>query len=126
MVVTLAGVEAESAALAAAGTVVAGVGFGAAALGCFGAFALMAAPHERGELLAVAYVISYLAFSLPAVAAGFASTSYGLQADRGGLRRRRRRCSASRRSPRSGCSPPAAAAPSPPELRYPSTPSSPA
>lgn len=79
MVVTLAGVEAGSAGLAAAGTVVAGVGFGAAALGCFGAFALMAAPHERGELLAVAYVISYLAFSLPAVAAGFASTSYGLK-----------------------------------------------
>jgi MFS family permease len=79
MVVTLAGVEAGSAGLAAAGTVVAGVGFGAAALGCFGAFALMAAPHERGELLAVAYVMSYLAFSLPAVAAGFASTSYGLR-----------------------------------------------
>jgi MFS family permease len=78
MVVTLAG-EAGSAGLAAAGTVVAGVGFGAAALSCFGAFALMAAPHERGEVLAVAYVISYLAFSLPAVAAGFASTSYGLK-----------------------------------------------
>jgi MFS family permease len=79
MVVTLAGVEASSAGLTAAGTVVAGVGFGAAALSCFRAFALMAEPHERGELLAVAYVISYLAFSLPAVAAGFASTSYGLK-----------------------------------------------
>ncbi len=79
MVVTLTGVEAGSAGLAAAGTVVAGVGFGAASLGCFGAFALMAAPHERGELLAVAYVISYLAFSVPALAAGFASTSYGLK-----------------------------------------------
>jgi MFS family permease len=79
MVVTLAGVEAGSAALTGAGTVVAGIGFGASALGCFGAFALMAAPHERGELFAVAYVISYLAFSVPAVAAGFASTSYGLR-----------------------------------------------
>jgi MFS family permease len=79
MVVTLAGVEAGSAPLAAAGTLVAGVGFGAAALGTFGALALLAAPDERGELLAVAYVISYLAFSLPAVAAGFASTSYGLR-----------------------------------------------
>jgi MFS family permease len=79
MVVTLAGVEASSAALAAGGTLVAGVGFGAAALGTFGALALLAAPDERGELLAVAYVISYLAFSLPAVAAGFASTSYGLR-----------------------------------------------
>ena len=79
MVVTLAGVAVESAGVAAAGTVVAGVGFGAAALGCFGAFARMAAPHERGEMLAVFYVISYLAFSLPAVAAGFASTSCGLK-----------------------------------------------
>jgi MFS family permease len=79
MVVTLIGVEADVSLVAGAGTIVAGIGFGAAALGCFSAFALMAAPHERGELLAVAYVISYLAFSLPAVAAGFASTSFGLR-----------------------------------------------
>jgi len=79
MVVTLAGVEADLAALAGAGTVVAGVGFGAAALGSFGTLARLAAPDERGELMAVALVISYLAFSLPAVLAGFASTSVGLR-----------------------------------------------
>jgi hypothetical protein len=78
MLVTLLGVEADSAALAAVGTVIAGVGFGASALGCFGTLARIAAPDERGELFAVAYVISYLAFSLPAVLAGFASTSIGL------------------------------------------------
>jgi MFS family permease len=78
MLVTLLGVEAASPALAAAGTVIAGVGFGASALGCFGTLARIAAPDERGELFAVAYVISYLAFSLPAVLAGFASTAIGL------------------------------------------------
>ncbi|HEY1539211.1 MAG TPA: MFS transporter [Solirubrobacteraceae bacterium] len=79
MVVTLIGVEADSAVLAAAGTVVAGIGFGASALGCFGTLARLAAPDERGELFAVALVIAYVAFSLPAVLAGFASTSFGLR-----------------------------------------------
>jgi MFS family permease len=78
-VVTLGGVEAGSPILAAVGTVVAGVGFGAAALGCFGTLARLAAPEERGELFAVAFVIAYLAFSLPAVVAGFATTSVGLR-----------------------------------------------
>jgi hypothetical protein len=77
-VVTLAGVEAVSPVLAGGGTIVAGVGFGAAALGCFGTLARLAGPSERGELFAVALVIAYLAFSLPAVAAGFASSSVGL------------------------------------------------
>ena len=79
MVVTLAGVETENAALATAGTIVAGIGFGAAALGTFATLARLAAPDERGELFAVAFVIAYLAFSLPAVVAGFASTSVGLR-----------------------------------------------
>jgi MFS family permease len=74
----LAGVETDSVALAALGTVVAGIGFGASALACFGALARLAAPEERGELFAVVYVIAYLAFSLPAVLAGLASTSVGL------------------------------------------------
>jgi MFS family permease len=76
--VTLAGLQGHAIALAAAGTVAAGVGFGAAFLGSFGTLARLAAPAERGELFAVAYVIAYLAFSLPAVIAGVASTSVGL------------------------------------------------
>jgi predicted MFS family arabinose efflux permease len=75
---TLAGVEVHSVALAAAGTVLAGVGFGASALATFGTLARLAGPGERSELLAVALVIAYVAFSLPAVAAGFAATSVGL------------------------------------------------
>ena len=78
MVVTLVALEATSVGLAIAGTLIAGVGFGAAALACFGTLARLAGPAERGELFAVAYTISYVAFSVPAVAAGFASTSYGL------------------------------------------------
>jgi MFS family permease len=77
---TLAGVEVHTVALAGVGTVIAGVGFGASALATFGTLARLAGPGERGELLAVALVIAYLAFSLPAVAAGFASTTAGLHA----------------------------------------------
>jgi MFS family permease len=79
-VLTLIGIETGSAVLAAVGTVVAGIGFGASALACFGTFARLAAPAERGELFSVAYVISYLAFSIPAVIAGLASTGFGLRA----------------------------------------------
>jgi MFS family permease len=77
---SLIGLEIHTVALAAAGTVVAGVGFGASALASFGTLARLAAPSERSELLAVALVIAYLAFSLPAIGAGFASTSFGLHA----------------------------------------------
>jgi MFS family permease len=75
---SLAGVEANLSVLAGIGTVVAGLGFGASALATFGTFARLALPAERGALFAVAYTIAYLAFSLPAVVAGFATTSVGL------------------------------------------------
>jgi MFS family permease len=76
---TLAGVEAHAVALSGFGTIVAGAGFGASALGSFGTLARIAGPGERSELLAAALVIAYLAFSLPAVAAGFATTVVGLR-----------------------------------------------
>lgn len=76
--VTLVGFTLASVLLTALGTVVAGVGFGAAALACFGVFAEIAGPTERGALFALAYVISYTAFSVPAVAAGVGSGVVGL------------------------------------------------
>jgi MFS family permease len=76
--VSIVGVEAGEILLAGAGTVLSGVGFGAAALASFGTLAGLAAPHERGELFAVALVISYIAFSVPAVIAGLAAGSLGL------------------------------------------------
>jgi MFS family permease len=76
--VGLGGMEANSLTMAASGTAIAGIGFGASALAGFGTLARIAGPAERGELFAVAFVISYLAFSIPAVAAGFATTNVGL------------------------------------------------
>ncbi|MCD2185963.1 MFS transporter [Actinomycetospora soli] len=76
--VTLLGVALVSVPVAGLGTVLAGVGFGAAALACFGVFAEIAAPDERGELFATFYVISYTAFSVPAVLAGIGSGMVGL------------------------------------------------
>jgi MFS family permease len=75
---TLGGVEAHAVGLSVAGTVVAGIGFGASALATFGTVARLAAPGERSQLLAAVLVIAYLAFSLPAVAAGLGTTSFGL------------------------------------------------
>jgi len=77
--VTLAAIETHDVALGVVGTVVAGAGFGASGLGSFGTLARIAGPGERSELLAAALVIAYLAFSLPAVGAGLATTSFGLR-----------------------------------------------
>jgi MFS family permease len=74
----VAGVEWSNIAVAAAGTVITGVGFGASALASFGTLATLAAPHERGELFAVALTVAYTAFSVPAVIAGLAATGVGL------------------------------------------------
>ncbi|MEU8232557.1 MFS transporter [Actinoplanes sp. NPDC048967] len=76
--VTLVGVQTGNVVFGAVGTALAGIGFGASALASFGTLALLAAPHERGELFAVALTIAYVAFSLPAVIAGLAATSAGL------------------------------------------------
>ena len=76
---TLTGISTDLIALSALGTVLAGIGFGAAALATFGTFARIAQPHERGALFAAAFVISYVAFSVPAVIAGFAGTAFGLR-----------------------------------------------
>jgi MFS family permease len=61
------------------GSAVAGIGFGAAFLGAFRTVSALALPAERAELFAAVYVVSYLAFSIPAVIAGFATSAYGLR-----------------------------------------------
>jgi hypothetical protein len=79
--VTLVGTLAELPAAAIGGTVVAGVGYGASGLATFGAMAKLAGPArlaDRGALFAVAYTVAFLAFSLPAVAAGYATMQVGL------------------------------------------------
>lgn len=81
--VTLSGVLSHAFPLAAAGTVVAGIGYGTSGLTTFGALATLAGPVdpvERGQLFATAYTVAYLAFSVPAVAAGFTAQRLGLSA----------------------------------------------
>jgi MFS family permease len=59
--------------------VVAGAGFGAAFLGSLRTVSQLAEPHERAALLSAVYIVSYLAFSIPAVVAGVLITHVGLR-----------------------------------------------
>ena len=61
-------------------SIVAGAGFGAAFLGALRLVSQLAEPHERAALLSAVYVISYLAFSLPALVAGLLTSYIGLRA----------------------------------------------
>jgi len=54
------------------GTVIAGVGFGMAFAGEVRLTAPLAEAHERGEMFAAIYVVSYLSFGVPAIIAGLA------------------------------------------------------
>jgi MFS family permease len=76
--VTLAAIQATSAAAFLAGTAVAGAGFGSAMLGTFRTISTRAAPGQRAGLIAAYYIASYVAFSIPVVAAGVATTHDGL------------------------------------------------
>jgi MFS family permease len=78
VVVSLVALAAPSTPLFFLGTVLAGLGFGSTFLGAFRTLAGLARPDERAELFAAVYMVSYLAFSLPAIAAGIAVTSLGL------------------------------------------------
>jgi MFS family permease len=76
--ITLAGVHAQRVWLMLAGTVVSGVGFGAAFSGTLRMVLPLAQTDERAGLLAAFYVEGYLSFSLPAVLAGLAVPAVGL------------------------------------------------
>lgn len=76
--VTLLALSMRSTPIFFAGTIVAGSGFGSAFLGAFRTVSALAAPDQRAGLIAAVYIVSYLALSLPAVAAGIAVTLVGL------------------------------------------------
>ncbi|WP_307867029.1 MFS transporter [Variovorax sp. E3] len=78
LVLLLAALATQSLALFFVGTAVAGIGFGGAFSALVQTLAPLAQPHERGELFAAIFVVSYLAFSLPAMLAGFLVKSLGL------------------------------------------------
>jgi hypothetical protein len=76
--VSLFGIQQQQVAALLAGTVIAGAGFGSTFSGIMRALLPTAAPDQRAGLLSAFYVQSYLAFSLPAVAAGLAVPLVGL------------------------------------------------
>ncbi|QUQ66018.1 MFS transporter [Kutzneria sp. CA-103260] len=69
--VTLVALGVGSLALFFVGTVIAGAGFGGGFQGGIRIVVPQVAPHERAGVLSLLYVVSYLGFGLPAVAAGF-------------------------------------------------------
>lgn len=76
--VTIAATQTGSQALLFVGTVIAGTGFGASFQGVTRTVFPLAPATERGKLVAAFYVLSYLAFCIPAVAAGVIATSVSL------------------------------------------------
>ena len=76
--VSMFGIQQQQVAALLAGTVIAGAGFGANFSGILRALLPTAGPHQRAGLLSAFYVQSYLAFSLPAVAAGLSVPLIGL------------------------------------------------
>ena len=71
------GVESGTLFLVAAG--IAGLGFGPAFGGIFRMLTSLAPPDRRAELVSAVLAVSYIAFSVPAVVAGFAVVQIGLR-----------------------------------------------
>jgi predicted MFS family arabinose efflux permease len=63
-----------------ASAAVAGLGFGAAFVGAIATATRGAAPGVRAGLMSAVFVVGYLSFSLPAIAAGLATSRFGLAA----------------------------------------------
>jgi len=78
--VTLWGIARLSGGAFFIGTVIAGIGFGAGFNGSLRSLVSLSSPQERGGLMSAFFTLSYLAFSLPAIAAGFAVGEFGLHA----------------------------------------------
>jgi MFS family permease len=76
--ITFAGILTRESALLLIGTAVAGIGWGPAFMGAYGAIVGLVHPADRAGLIASIYAVGYLAFSVPAVIAGIASSHYGL------------------------------------------------
>ena len=74
----LVGAHLQSLPLVLGASVVAGAGFGVGFQGALRSVIPLAEPHERGALISAIYIASYLAFSVPAIAAGMAAARFGL------------------------------------------------
>ena len=73
---TFAGIAASSTALFLVGSVIAGLGLGLTWGGAFRAVSAVTPPAEKAGTVAAIYVVSYLAFSVPIVIAGVATTHW--------------------------------------------------
>ncbi len=73
----IAGMHAADVSILVLGTLTAGAGFGATFLGTVRSIMPLAKPDERAGLLSAFYIQSYLAFSVPAILAGFLSKTLG-------------------------------------------------
>lgn len=76
--ITILAVATGSVALLYAGCAVTGAGFGPSFSAIFRLLAPLAAPDQRSGLVSALYIVSYLAFSLPAIVAGVAANSWGV------------------------------------------------
>ena len=76
--ITLLGVQTQLVGLMLIGTIVSGIGFGAAFSGAMKSVMPLAQTHERAGLLSAFYVEGYLSFSLPAILTGFLAPMTGL------------------------------------------------
>ncbi|HXH35442.1 MAG TPA: MFS transporter [Plantibacter sp.] len=79
VLVTIPATALEVLPLYAAGSVIAGFGFGATFRVAVGTLADAAPAAERGRVFATMYIVSYLAFSIPALIAGLAVEVVGLR-----------------------------------------------
>jgi hypothetical protein len=89
--VTFAAIATRTPAAFLLGTALAGCGFGPAFMGAYRTLVALAAPDERAVLIAAIFTVGYLAFSVPALIAGAATSRYGLHQDRPRLLRGDRR-----------------------------------
>ena len=76
--ITFAGIATGTPALLLAGSAVAGLGWGPAFMGAYGTSVTPARPEDRAGLVAAVFTVGYLAFSIPALIAGVATSHYGL------------------------------------------------
>lgn len=79
VLVTIAAMLTTALPLYVVGSVIAGLGFGAAFRFAVHALGEAAPTTQRGQVFATMYIVSYLAFSLPALAAGLAVGRFGLE-----------------------------------------------
>lgn len=80
MLIVVAGTHLANVPVMILGTLLTGAGFGTSFLGIMGSIMPLAKAEERAGLLSAFYIQSYLAFSLPAMAAGFFAKTLGYQA----------------------------------------------